>query len=380
MGRDDVDLAPRAAFLPHLIDYAAAMSGLAPSLDAEGWNLTRFDARAVDPKKGHLESTFLKLNDPASGRALWVKLTIFAPTSRASGGDPREAGRTVGEAWAIAFDPKGHVAVKASAPIEQATLSPARPYRLRIAGLTYDGRRVVGEIAHGASIVRFDLALDPVDRSPLVHFPSAFLYRAPLPKSKLVSPIVDARARGFVEVVRDGAVDRWSVEGWPAMQGHNWGTAHADLYAWGHCNAWNEPEGEGVVLEGFSAKVRLGGVVTSPLITVVALRHHGARFEITHLREIGRARGSIERYRVWSFATEQASARIEGTFTLRAEDTVGLYYPNPTGEMTYCLNSKIAHAELIFQAFQRPELRLTSRAAALEIATHDPDHGVKMYV
>jgi hypothetical protein len=48
--------------------------------------------------------------------------------------------------------------------------------------------------------------------------------------------------------------------------------------------------------------------------------------------------------------------------------------------MTYCLNSKVAHADLIFQAFERPELRLTSNAAALEIATHDPDHGVKMYV
>ncbi|MFI5298529.1 MAG: tocopherol cyclase family protein [Polyangiales bacterium] len=356
------------------------MSAAPDSLDAESWNLTRFDARTLDPRKGHLESTFLKLNDPGSGRALWVKLTIFAPTSRASGGDPREPGRTIGEAWAIAFDPKGHVAVKAVVPIEEATLSPRRPYRLGIAGVSYDGRRVVGEITHGTSKLRFDVELEPVDGAPLVHFPSAFLYRAPLPKSKLVSPIVDARARGFVEIVRSGVSDRWTVERWPAMQGHNWGTAHADLYAWGHCNAWNEPEGEGVVLEGFSAKVKLGGVVTSPLITLVALRHHGARFEIAHVRELGRASGSIEELRVWRFACEQAGARIEGTFELRTEDTVGLYYPNPSGEMTYCLNSKIARAELVFQALQRPAIKLTSNAAALEIATHDADHGVKMYV
>jgi hypothetical protein len=348
--------------------------------DAESWNLTVFDPRTLDPKRGHLESTFLKLNDPTSKRALWVKLTIFAPTSRASGGDPREAGRTIGEAWAIAFDPGGHVAVKRAVPIEEATLARARPYRIDVAGVAYDGHRVVGAIDHGGARVRFDVAIEPVDPAPLVHFPSPALYRARLPKSKLVSPIVDARARGLVEVTRAGATDRWDVDAWPAMQGHNWGTAHADLYAWGHCNAWNESEGEGVVLEGFSAKVRLGGVVTSPLVTVVAVRHHGARYEIRHVHEIARARGAIEGLRTWRFSTEQAGARIDGELELRVEDTVGIYYPNPNGEMTHCLNSKIARATLDLRAHQRPALHLTSERAALEIATHDPKHGVRMYV
>ena len=25
----------------------------------------------------------------------------------------------------------------------------------------------------------------------------------------------------------------------PGMQGHNWGTRHAELYAWAHCNQWD---------------------------------------------------------------------------------------------------------------------------------------------
>ena len=63
-----------------------------------------------------------------------------------------------------------------------------------------------------------------------------------------------------------------------------------------------------------------------------------------------------------------------------ADDMVGLYYPNPHGPMTYCLNTKLARARVRFEASGRPPLLLTSRAAALEIGTRDDGHGVRMYV
>ncbi len=377
------------------------------ALDADGWNLTRWDRATVDPRRGHLESTFVKLNDPTASRALWVKLTIFAPTDRTSGGPPFERGKTVAEAWAIAFDHAGddpastsyrtidgaeareaphprHVAVKQTVPIDEAELARGRPVRLRVAGVeiaSAEGKlRVRGEVAHGEGRVRFDLALTPRDRAPLVHFPHAAMYRARFPKSKLVSPIVDALADGTVDVDRStGEHARWEVRGWPAMQGHNWGTGHADLYAWAHCNAWKEPEGRDLVLEGFSGRVRVGPL-TTPMMTVVAVRWRGVRYEVRSLREILRARGAIDAYRRWTFRARHAGAVMSGTLTMRDDDVVGLYYPNPDGEMTYCLNSKLAHATLRFQPHGRPPLSLTSDAAALEIGTHAAQHGARMYV
>jgi hypothetical protein len=59
---------------------------------------------------------------------------------------------------------------------------------------------------------------------------------------------------------------------------------------------------------------------------------------------------------------------------------VGLYYENPEGPPTYCLNSKLAHARLEIEARGRPPFAVRSRAAALEIGTLDPTHGVRMYV
>jgi len=374
------------------------------SQDADVWNFTRWDPVKVDPAKGHLESTFIKLNDPNARRALWVKMTVFAPTKRASGGPAYERGRTVAEAWAIAFDhtheePKEgpasyreppiatgaarsrHVAVKQTVPIEAATLARTRPLLLQVNGVRYDGKRLSGEVTHGSSTVRFDLLLTPRDLAPLIPFPWERLYRGSFPKQKIMTPILDALADGWVEIVRtDGPSSRWEVESWPAMQGRNWGSGHSDSYAWAHCNLWREPEGRELVFEGFSGKVRLARAIYTPLTTIVAIRYRGVRYETRSVSEILRTKGRIEGHRRWSFRGEQAGATFEGTFSLREEDTVGLYYPNPDGAMTYCLNSKLADASLRFTPRGRSPLVLTSESAALEIGTHDAGHGIRMYV
>lgn len=370
-------------------------------LDAESWNLSRFDPGAVDPSSGHVESTFIKINDPTAPRALWVKLTIFAPTEKTSGGPPFERGRTVAEAWAIAFDrsvvdgtapsyregsgavrgggPPRHVAAKKTVPIEDAFVTRTRPFRLAVAGVEFDGRRLAGEITHGNVRIRFDVTLTVRDPAPFVPYPLPAMYRGAFPKSKPVTPIFDARANGEVIIEGSGATRTWEVRDWPAMEGHNWGRGHADLYAWAHINSWNEPEGREVAFEGFSGRVKIGRV-TTPLVTMIGLRHRGVRYEARLPGELLRARGRIERLRKWSFSAKQADATIEGELELRDDDTVGLYYPNPTGEMTYCLNSKIARADLRFTPRGRAAIHLTSDAAALEIGTRDASHGIRMYV
>ena len=374
---------------------------MSAELDAEAWNVTRYEEATLDPKKGHLESTFIKLNDPTSPRALWVKLTVFSPTTRTSGGPPHQRGQTVAEAWAIAFDHTGeedaaagppsyraglarkpavarHVAVKQTVPIAEARLARQRPIRLQVASVTFETlpgddrnrRRLVGEVVHGEARIAFDVVLTPRDLAPQWAFP----------KSKLVSPIVDALADGEVTVRSAAGARRWEVSSWPAMQGHNWGTGHADTYAWAHVNAWNESEGNELTLEGFSGRVRLGKKILTPLVTRIAVRHRGVRYEATSIREMLRTRGALEGLRRWTFSARQADAVIEGSITLRDDDIVGLYYPNPDGEMTYCLNSKIARATLRFSPHDRAPLILTSDAAALEIGTHDGAHGARMYV
>ena len=65
----------------------------------------------------------------------------------------------------------------------------------------------------------------------LEHLPSAWMYRARLPRTKLSSPAPDATFRGTVELP---AGRRLQLDGWRGMVGHNWGAEHAERWVWLH--------------------------------------------------------------------------------------------------------------------------------------------------
>jgi hypothetical protein len=71
---------------------------------------------------------------------------------------------------------------------------------------------------------------------------------------------------------------------------------------------------------------------------------------------------------------------VEGLFEAPVEEFVGLYYPNPVGLTTYCLNSKLAAGRIRFEREGAAPLELRTEAAALEIGTKRSDHGVRMHV
>jgi len=315
---------------------------------------------------GHVESSFVKANDPERPRAVWLKATIFA-----SAHDPR---RAVAESWAVAFDSEcGHVAVKTWVPYDQARFS-ACDLRLTVDGCTFDDGRLRGAVVTGDRRIGWDLSWRD-ESAPLVHFPRAWMYEARIPSSKLVTLAPDARFSGRLDV--NG--DVWTLAGWPGMVGHNWGRSHAPRYAWGHCNAW-EGRGEDteLVFEGLSAQVPVGPTL-SPTTTLLCVRHRGVRYDLNGALDLVRSRGEISPRR-WRFRGRNSLASVEGELWGETDDFVGLHYPNPGGPMTYCLNTKLAHFELRFRPRDRGEILLRSRAAALEIGTRNPDHGVRMYV
>src|SRR5690242_18538486 len=137
----------------------------------------RYDAAK---SRGHVESYFLKANDPSKRRALWLKATIYA-------GD-RPQSRAVAEAWAIAFDAeKGHVAVKSVVPYERARFS-RDAIDVELDGCVLTPNSTHGGIATAERRIEWDLGLTATG-APLVHFPRAWMYEAPFPSSKLVSPL-----------------------------------------------------------------------------------------------------------------------------------------------------------------------------------------------
>lgn len=334
---------------------------------------------------GHVESYFLKANDPIRRRALWLKTTIYE-TARGVNGHAS----AIAEAWAIAFDGeqgRGHVAVKASIPFGRARFNPDA-LDIEVDGVALRPEETSGAIESGGRSVSWDLSL--LSRgNAIVHFPHPWMYEARFPSTKIVSPYPDLRASGSICV--NG--ETWEVDDWPGLLGHNWAPRHTPLYAWGHCNLWeresereSEREGEreggalepDLVFEGTSAKVALGPLL-SPLSTLLCLRWRGVRYDLNMPKDLLTNRGEISPRR-WSFEGRNRHLALRGEFWATTDDFVGLHYENPAGPPTHCLNSKLAHARLEIEPRGRAPFVVHSRGAALEIGTLDYDHGVRMYV
>jgi hypothetical protein len=315
--------------------------------------------------KGHVESYFLKANDPSGSRALWLKATIFA-----SSHDPR---RAVAEAWAIAFDrDAGHVAVKQMVPFDRARFA-RQGLEILFDGLRFEPGHTEGEVSTAGRTIGWNLRF-PSETEPLVHYPHGWMYDGPFPSSKLVSPYPDLRLSGDVRV----GEARWELREWPGMLGHNWGRRHAHAYAWGHCNLWDEAHGTGIVFEGLSGRIAVGPVVT-PTLTLLCVRHRGVPHYLNAVMDLVRNKGEFTTRR-WKFSGESPEVRLEGEMWGETEDFVGLYYENPDRRKTHCLNSKLASARLSMALMGGPALVLHSRTAALEIGTQSASHGVRMYV
>jgi hypothetical protein len=318
------------------------------------WDGVRYDEQRSS--HGHVESYFLKVNDPSGERALWVKATILRRLGEAP----------CAESWAIAFE-RGKPAVGSKATFD---FSSARFSRdtidIEMPGLTVSRSRVHGSVGD----VAFDLALSD-EGAPFVFFPHRRMYTGPLPSTKLVSPMPDLRATGEIRV-EGGRV--WRVDGWRGLLGHNWGKGHAFAYAWGHCNVWNETDD--LVLEGTSARVRVGPVLL-PTATLLAMRTGGRTHMLTRIRTLLRNRGAMT-LRRWTFSGNGPSVSVRGELWADTDDMVGLQYDTPNGAMTYCLNSKLASARVEVAVAGEKPIVATSRAAALEIGTRDPHHGVRM--
>ena len=187
------------------------------------------------------------------------------------------------------------------------------------------GRRSPGSARTGASEAAADpspsISRSSPSKSPLALLPVPWMYDSHLVRQKIVSPIPNARLHGQVEV--DGAA--WVVDGWPGMVGHNWGRAHSEAYAWAHCNAWDD--GDDVVLEGFSARVRAAGILLPP-VTAIGVRHHGASYLLSSLTSLVRNSSALSPRR-WHFRGRAARIEVEGEMWAETDDFSRSLLPEP---------------------------------------------------
>ena len=295
--------------------------------------------------RGRYESHYLRAVDPVRPRAAWIRHT----THQARGGSP------VGALWCTVWDAEAGppYAVKQSVPFAGPPSAPLR-----------------GRAEARDRVAAWDLEVAG-DAAALRHLPQEWMYRAPLPRTKLESPRPDAVFTGWLEA----GGRRTEVAGWRGMVGHNWGTEHAERWVWLHAVGFDEaPE---AWLDVAFGRVLVGGTLT-PWVANGALTLDGERHRLGGL---GRVRGTRVNARPGALEARVAGRGVTIHVAVSAplEQTVAFVYADPDGGEHHALNCSIAEVRLRVTRRALPDLELASAfGGAYELGLRETDHGVRV--
>jgi hypothetical protein len=324
-------------------------------------NALRFRA----PAGGHVESYFVRANHPTRPLALWLKATVLA---RADASEP------VAELWAIWFDGERERvwAAKRSVLFADAEFDGSGRIELGRARFRFDAAgESCGTLERAGETLGWDLrwqaAPGPLGE-PLCLLPLERMVDGPFPRSKLLTPFPLIRLRGWLEL--DG--ERIEVDDWLGMQGHNWGREHAWEYAWGQCHFCDAGGRPFCSVEGFSARIRMAGLVT-PLLSGMVVRREHREYRFDRMFDWWRQHATIGELR-WTLQMRGPQGEAWLEMSARPEELVCLGYHNPDGRVSHCYNSKLARVRLRVNPINEEGFSCASEhGGALELLRNEAD-------
>jgi hypothetical protein len=306
-------------------------------------------------RAGMYESFYLRAVSPEEPLGVWIRHTVHK----------RPGERARGSVWCTVFDARAGRPFMHKRTSDELSV-PAGGW------IDVDGARLTPDHAEGAcGAARWSLRFASVEPE-LRHLPHGWLYRAPLPRTKLTSPAPAASFDGVLELAgRGGAIE---LRGWPGMVGHNWGAEHAERWIWLHGigfegapDAW---------LDVALGRVRVAGRLT-PWVANGALSLDGRRYRLGGLNTRGLRVAETPSGCVVELRGEHGLA-VEVRAEIPGESAAGWRYGDPDGGEHDVVNCSVAELELDARlpgASSQRELH-TAHGGVYELGMRERDHGV----
>ena len=298
--------------------------------------------------KGHYESFYLRTFDPASARGVWIRYTVH----ERPGAEPK------GSLWFTLFDGGADGPTASKLTLDDVGTGP--DHYIHVGASRFEPGHAEGSTDGYEWDLRFDSK-----EEPLHHLPRSWMYRAPIPRTKLLSPYPGARFDGWVAV----AGERIEVSGWPGMVGHNWGAEHAERWIWMHGTGFSGHEG-GAWLDGALGRIKVAGM-TTPWVANAVLSLDGTRHRLGKVKHLDEQPTGCE------FGLGGRGISVEGTVGAERKDFVGWVYADPGGSEHHVVNCSIARMRLTVERDGQQPLELeTPHGAAYELGMRERDHGM----
>jgi hypothetical protein len=214
------------------------------------------------------------------------------------------------------------------------------------------------------------------DQPELRHLSPAWLYRTPLPRTKLTSP---APAASFDGVLELAGREKIELRGWPGMVGHNWGSQHAERWIWLHALAFAEEPG--AWLDVALGRLKLAGRMT-PWAASGALYLGGRRQRIGGLAARG-TRVAADASGCTVTLAGEGGLRLHASFEVPGESAAGWRYADPDTSPSQASEHDVVHCSVaaveltVTPAHGAPARTMRSaHAGAYELGMRERDHGV----
>jgi hypothetical protein len=313
---------------------------------------------SVERGAGHYESFYLKATHPSEPVAVWIRYTVHK----------RPGQEAAGSVWFTLFDAAAPDPLASKVTLPPAELGTGPSEYVHVGGSRFEPGRVTGSAPSDRLDASWELEFDGAEPA-FCHLPRDWMYRASVPRTKLLSPHPAARFRGRVSA----GGRELELDGWPGMVGHNWGAQHAERWIWTHGAAF-----EGAPVAWFDAafgRVKLGPW-TTPWIGNGVLSIDGVRHR---LGGIERARSTEVREKPdrCDFALTGKSLTVRGSVRAERRNLVGWVYADPDGSEHNTVNCSIADMTLSVERPGERPLTLELRGgAAYELGMRERDHGI----
>lgn len=207
--------------------------------------------------RGMYESFYLRAVSPEEPVGAWIRYTVHKPPDA-----PPE-----GSLWCTVFDaPRGTPFMH-----KHTIAGPTAPADAWIA-IGESSRIGHGFAEGGCGPARWSLRFSTAEPE-LRHLERAWLYRSPLPRTKLTSPVPAGSFDGTIELPGRTI----ELRGWRGMVGHNWGSEHAERWIWLHGIGFEQDPSAWIDLA--LGRVRVGGRLT-PWLASGAISLHGQRLRL----------------------------------------------------------------------------------------------------
>lgn len=305
------------------------------------------------------EVWYMKLNDPAQGRAVWLRFTLMMSAN---------GFRRIAETWAVYFQRNaGHevskLAVKQTHDIQAFSKIGEDGIQIGDCQFTSEGTR--GSILSKGHSIKWDLQIrtrtmgsfnlvpDPIGKSGLV-------------KNSVVTVGEDLLFTGTTEV--DGQKQEWKDA--PGMQGHLSGPRNGHSWTWGHCNAFLNNKGQpaSFLFEGLSARAALGPI-PAPKISSFYFHYQGTPHCFNTLNSPFTLK-SQNTLTEWNFHAERGDLTFRGMAKAEIKDFAGLTYEDTNGSYLYCANSKLSDMQVVvYRNGRLEEAFYANGTAAFEVVS-----------